>query len=836
MEFLAWHYSEGLSFYANRYLYSLRSIVHYFSLPVLLTSLFSPWKRLVVTKKRAGFDLATYFSDLSFNLVSRFVGAAVRIILFISGVAAYLLFAIFGAIGFLLWLVIPVFSIGVYQKYRNNPQVIARRLWEEMKKGDPIEVLAKSAPGVFLIEHLGINKERLVEEAHLPKKKLSTRATQTIGLSNLQESGFINELETPNSFEEIIALLLKNQIWAGAFLREENTSEDDFITAAKWWDNKKSEESISEIPAFTSPGIGRNLLFGYTPLLSKVSTDMGAETDFSHHLIGRHEVVARMQRVLSSGKSIILTGEPGVGKKTVVYEFARRAMRGEFGANLSYRRVMELDYNFVFAESTDKNRKKQQIADIFAESSAAGNIILVLRDLHRLTANEAEGMDLTDILETYLEKGRLKIIVISTREDYEKYVSRNAKLRKFFETVEVTEPSPEEAREILLEAAGTWERKKKITITVGALNKILSGSEQYITDTPFPEKALELLDAVIFREEQKDGDGKISLEDVNEALSEKTGISFANINSNQAARLANLEEIIHERLVNQSAAIELIAKVLRSKSLGVVETKRPIGSFLFLGPTGVGKTETAKVLAKVYFGGTDKIIRFDMAEYVGREGLERLIGSVEKNMPGALTTAIKNSPAALLLLDEIEKAPPDVYNLFLAMLDEGSVTDAFGKKISCSNLFVIATTNAGAEYIRQLVSDNSENLQERVVEHILKNNIFSPEFINRFDGVVVYEPLSPVHLIKVSQILLNELSANLNKKNINVTFSDKAVEKVAQDGYEPAFGARPMRRIIELSIGDLLGRAMLSGEIKPGDTVIVNPGEEKGQFTWVKKA
>jgi ATP-dependent Clp protease ATP-binding subunit ClpC len=242
----------------------------------------------------------------------------------------------------------------------------------------------------------------------------------------------------------------------------------------------------------------------------------------------------------------------------------------------------------------------------------------------------------------------------------------------------------------------------------------------------------------------------------------------------------------------------------------------------------------AKVLAEVYYGSTDQIIRFDMAEYAGSEGLERLIGSVNKNLPGALTTAIKNNPASLLLLDEIEKASSDIFNLFLAMLDEGYITDAFGKQVNCRNLFVIGTSNAGAEYIRTLVTKGAqgEDLQTNVVNYVLEQNIFSPELLNRFDGVVVFEPLSEENLTAIARLMLANFAKGLETKNIHVTFDEPVYEKLARDGFDPAFGARPMRRIVSIVLGDLIGRGILSGEIKEGYTIKITALAGKEQFAW----
>jgi ATP-dependent Clp protease ATP-binding subunit ClpC len=369
-------------------------------------------------------------------------------------------------------------------------------------------------------------------------------------------------------------------------------------------------------------------------------------------------------------------------------------------------------------------------------------------------------------------------------------------------------------------------------LKIPALRAILEGSDRFITETPFPEKAIELLDAVVAYKKQK-SEGVLRPNDVNIVLSERTGVSFAALTEKDKEQLVRLEEIIHENLVNQKAAVSLIAKSLRARSTGVKDTNRPVGSFLFLGPTGVGKTQTAKVLAKVYFGSANNILRFDMAEYSNREGITRLIGSAERNQPGLLTTAIKNRPASLLLLDEIEKAPPEVYNLLLTLLDEGYITDAQGRKVDCRHLFVIATSNAGAEYIREQVGSgvSAIDLQTTVLEHVQRERLFSPEFLNRFDGVVVYEPLTREHLVEVAKLQLADLANNLREKNIHLLITDEAAAKVAEDGYDPAFGARAMRRVIDLTLGDVIGAAIIRNEIKSGDHFKIIPEAGKGEYS-----
>ena len=772
---------------------------------------------MVVTDASAGFNFQKKFEAFTFNLVSRGVGAMVRFILFWTGLILIIFGFVGGAIGIVFWVIMPFFGLSVYSKYKRQVKNYVSELLFKIKseKLEPLTVIFDSTAGLFVLSRININSAELLQNANMKKITFAK--------------------ESFESFEEVITYLIKNNVWKDEFFNRKEITPEDLILAAGWWDRKQSEETSFYEPYFGRPGIALELTFGYTPVLNQYSVDLSLPQSFSHRLIGRGQIVSRMERVLTAGSSVLLMGQPGVGKKTVVLEFARRAASGELGREMAYKRVLEFDYNALLSNATDVNKKKTELAEILAEASSAGNIILMFRDIQRLINPEVEGYDFTDVIEGHLEKRALKIIAVSTNTEYERFIAGNLRIRKYLEKVEVTPPTKDEAMQILIDAAKRWELLTGLLITVPSLRHILEESDRYITEVPFPEKALELLDAVISLKEQQGG-GILVIDDVNIVLAEKTGISFARLTGEEKKRLEKIEDIIHERLIDQDIAISLIGKTLRAKTVGVVKEDRPLGSFLFLGPTGVGKTETAKVLAKVYYGASENILRFDMAEYSGREGLERLIGSVSKNLPGALTTAIKNKPASLLLLDEIEKATKEIYNLFLSLLDEGIITDAFGKKIVCRHLFVIGTSNAGAEFVRQLVNRgiSGEELQKSVVNHVLEKEIFSPEFLNRFDGVVVYEPLKPDDLVKIAHLMLLELAENLKKKNITLTLTDDTAQKLAKDGYDPAFGARPMKRILNIVLGDLIGRAILKGEINEGDKIKLLPGEGKEEFRLEK--
>ncbi|QQS38721.1 ATP-dependent Clp protease ATP-binding subunit [Candidatus Woesebacteria bacterium] len=812
--FLPWHYTKGLEIYVTNWFNSFDSIIQYFSLPFLIRTAFSPWKRLIDLEESPGFDLQKIFEKISFNLISRIIGAIVRISLFLAGLVLIFLTFLGGIFGLFAWFVLPFLSVPIYVRWSKDPVRYAQALLNQIQnsQSDPIEAIFVSKAGEFVLEHIGVDVKTILENA--VRKEIA-----------------FGDLVVPN-FEQIIRRLVDEKLWSDQFFREFGFTDKDLCLAASLWDKMREDESVVISQTEGRASVGLETMFGYTPNLNKYVEDLGINRSFSYRLVGREQEVSRMERSLNGGSGVVLVGQPGVGKKTVVLEFARRASIGQLGQKMAYRRILGFDLNTLLSESADINFKKALLTLVLKEVAYAGNIILMFRDFHRLINKDAEGVDFTDVFEMLLEKKNLQLIVITTPDEYEKYIVRNNRLKKYLETIEIKEPTKEEATLITLDVAVQLEKRKNMVITIPAIRKIMDESDNYLTETPFPEKALELLEAVVLYVEQIERKKTVLVGDVDKVMAEKTGISFTRLTDDEKKQLGSLEEIIHEGLINQEMAVNLIAKSLRARTISK-DSRRPIGSFLFLGPTGVGKTETAKVLSRVYFGGEDKILRFDMADYAGKEGFERLVGSVDRNQPGTLTTAIKNRPASLLLLDEFEKSSNDIFNLFLRLLDEGQMTDAFGKLVIGRNLFLIGTSNAGAEYIRELVAQGikGEDLQTSVIDYVLKERIFSPELLNRFDGVVVYEPLKEEYLLKIAKMLVTKFSKNLLEHNIYLEITDSLLEKIAHDGFDPAFGARPMSRIVNLTLGDLFGRAILKGEIVSGDVIRVLPGSGKEEFS-----
>lgn len=785
-------------------------IVRFFSVPVLLKSMFSPWKRMSVTNKGPGINLQRSIDEMTFNLTSRVVGFLVRFWLVVAAAVIFLLAAIFGAIGFLIWLLLPPLSIGVQKNYKRQPNVVAQKLvYGILASQDPIRTLFSNDAGEFALSHVGLDTKTMVD-----------RSVANVGLDPNRQY---------NGYAEVLSHIIDSGVWPAEFWKEHDVLSDDLVLAAAIWDGKREIETgrLDKQSAGNVKGVGVQLLFGYTPTLDRVGTEMRL-MDTKHTILrGREDILKRIQRIFDSKQSVLLVGQPGVGKKSILMELSNRLDK-------NYKRLIDVSVVKLTEGIKDQNERKVALQAMFKEAAGAGNVYLVIRDLPRLTNNEIEGVDLTDVFDDQLDSSKLGIVAITTPEEYEKYLSRNFRLMKHFEKVEVAPLDRETATQVLIDKAADLESKSGVRITIPILRKMVRSADRYFSETPFPKKALELLEGVVTYVQHK-GKDTIDTNDIATVVSERTGIPTNTLTQADKRKLSNIEELMKQQLVGQETALQLIAQSLRSRAMGVSDDDRPVGTFLFLGPTGVGKTETAKVLSRIYYGHTD-ILRFDMAEFVGMEGMTKMIGSMHLNQPGMLTTKIRNNPAGMLLLDELEKASGEIYNILLTLFDEGYIVDAFGRKVDARNNFVIATSNAGSGLIRELVEKGvaGEQLQKTVVEHVLSERIFAPEFVNRFDGVVVYEPLSRQDLTQIAQLQLNGLKNRMSEKNIQLHMDDALFEKVAQDGYDPSFGARPMRRVVDLHIGDLLSKALLSEEVQPGDRLKIIPGLNKNQYHWEK--
>ncbi len=616
-------------------------------------------------------------------------------------------------------------------------------------------------------------------------------------------------------------------------------------------------------------------------------------------VIGRHKEIQRVIQILSrrTKNNPVLIGEPGVGKTAIVEGLSHRIVAGEVPHTLQGKRVVTMDMGSLVAGTKYRGEFEERLKKVIEELKGAGNCVLFIDEMHTIVgAGAAEGaVDAANILKPSLARGELQCIGATTLDDYRKHVERDAALERRFQPVLVEEPSVEQTVEILRGVKERYEEHHQVIITDDALRSSANLASRYIADRFLPDKAIDLMDEASSRVRLKMGaipiglkEAKAALEsvrrdkeaaiaaqqyeyavelrdreahlaekvqqlesnwkadisserpqvtesDITEVLSMWTGIPTSRLATDEAARLLQMEEELHKRIVSQDEAITTIAKAVRRARTGLKDPKRPIGSFIFLGPTGVGKTELAKALAEFMFGSEDALIRLDMSEFMERHSVARLVGAppgyVGYDEGGQLTEAIRRKSYCAILLDEIEKAHPDVFNILLQIFDDGHLTDAKGRKVDFRNCIVIMTSNIGAELIKKdsvmgFVSRTDEGktrqrsyerMKEKLLEELKKT--FRPEFINRLDGVVVFHHLTQEHIRQIVDLMLRPVKGQLIERGVGLAVSEEAKELLSQKGYDEAFGARPLRRVIQTMVEDKLSDILLHGEIRPGDTV-----------------
>jgi ATP-dependent Clp protease ATP-binding subunit ClpA len=495
--------------------------------------------------------------------------------------------------------------------------------------------------------------------------------------------------------------------------------------------------------------------------------------------------------------------------------------RGYAYGELEKKKVFYLRTTNLLSWIADKDDFENLFTTILKEARDVGNIILAIDNFGLLISTAHNfGSDIVSIFSIFFNSPDLHIIALSDKEKYHNVIEPNKALTSFFEKIDIPEKDKDAVLKILEDEVLAVEARGKVFITYPAIQAIVEGTERYFSEAFLYDKARDVLTEIVpYIKHQKRK--IVTKEDILSFFVDKTGIPQGKIDSDEKEKLINLEISLHKRVVGQNEAIIAISNALRRARAGVGNTHRPIGSFLFLGPTGVGKTETTKALAETFFGTEDSILRFDMSEYKTSDALKRLIGSFEEDRSGLLSKKLREKPYCVLLLDEFEKTNKDVHDLFLQIIDEGFFSDMDGNRVNVRNTIIIATSNAGSDLIFDYVSHGESlvNKKDEIIKAIVEQGIFKPELINRFDGTILFSPLSETDLKKIAGLMLVKLEDRLKEKGIGISITDKLISSVASQGMDIAFGARPMNRYIQEKIEASIADKIIRGEIGAGDIV-----------------
>lgn len=615
-------------------------------------------------------------------------------------------------------------------------------------------------------------------------------------------------------------------------------------------------------------------------------------------IVGRDKEIERIVQILSrrTKNNPCLVGDPGVGKTAIVEGLAQKIAEGNVPDTLKNKRIVGLDLSAMVAGSKYRGEFEERMKKAMDEVKADGNIILFVDEIHTIIgAGAAEGaIDASNILKPALSRGEIQLIGATTLEEYRKHIEKDAAFERRFQPVKVEEPDEQAAVAMLKALRDKYEMHHKVTISDDAIEAAVKLSSRYVSDRFLPDKAIDLIDEAASRlrlktfsapdnvaemeeklaemEKEKEAAIKteefekaaeikraqdalraqwkeakkewennhenqaqvVTREEVAEVVSVWTGVPLQSLQEEESQRLLHLEDTLHQRVIGQSEAVKALAKAIRRGRVGLKDPNRPIGSFLFLGPTGVGKTELSKALAEALFGDEDAMIRIDMSEYMEKHSVSRMVGSppgyVGYEEGGQLSEKVRRNPYSVVLFDEIEKASPDVFNVLLQVLDDGHITDGQGRKVDFKNTVIIMTSNAGARSIvepkrvgftsMETEEQSYQNMKKNVMEEV--RHIFKPEFLNRIDDMIVFHSLTQEDILEIVKLMTKTVSKRIKENmDITVTFTDKALEKIAEEGYDKVFGARPLRRAIQSRIEDAFAEEYLMGNFKAGDKVSV---------------
>ncbi len=681
------------------------------------------------------------------------------------------------------------------------------------------EKLSKTGPAGFMMVRFGLPPD--IVTASLANTNLTLDALWDEAAARAQAAG-LDELSTA----AILAAFFHLCEPLGKLLTASKLELTDLDEGIAWIGRLEAYQR-AETPNYG--GIARDWAAGFTPNLSHFGQNISHQIELAGKGFGLQERTNQLDALVtgldSANGSVVLIGEPGIGKTALMYGLADRLLQGKTAGNLAHHQIFSLNASLILSQQQGAGAIEKIVLQLLGEAVQAGNIVLALDEAQLFFGQGTGAVNLSQVLLPVLQGRSLKLVLAVTPGDWQKLKSTNSALTSLLTPIVLIEPSEKDTIRLLADRALTLEGGG-LNTTYRALGEAYRLAGRYLQDEAYPGKALKLLEAAF---NYPDGP-LITATSVQRAVESQMGVKVQSATADESDILLNLEDRIHQRMINQSRAVSVVAAALRRARAGVANPKRPIGSFLFLGPTGVGKTELARSLAATYFGAEKNMIRLDMSEYQQVSDVSRLLASGAENSDGLLSK-VRQQPFSVVLFDEIEKAHPNILNLFLQLFDEGNLTDADNKATSFKDAIVIATSNAGADEIRKHIEAGEalESFEEAFTNDLINSGQFKPELINRFDEVVLFRPLNEAELQQVVQLMVNEVNHTLEPQKIIVVLTPAAAQILVQEGYDPRLGARPMRRMVQRRVEDAVAGQILRGQAAAGDTITLDAKDVGGE-------
>lgn len=699
--------------------------------------------------------------------------------------------------------------------------------------GDIFQLLSQFSLDSTKISHELQNREKM--GSFLGQPTLSNSSRQLFEEAYKIAKNRNTEFVAP---EDLLLALFQASVETANFLQQEGLKKE------------RLEEKLSQSFGFVS---------GKKSVLDKFGIDLTEEAQKGEldPVVGRDREIERLVHILlrRTKNNPIIIGEAGVGKTAIIEGLAQKIVKGEAPKDLLQKRIIQLDVSSLVAGASHRGEFEERLRDVIKETQLSeGQIILFIDEIHTLIGTgETEGaLDASNIIKPFLARGKLQVIGTTTTAEYRRYFEKDKAFERRFQPILAAEPDEETASKMLNVLKPKYENFHKVVISEEAVISSVHLSKRYIGERLLPDKAVDLLDEASAQVRLEQSEGKrenntVNKSDIEKVVSGWTGIPITKLTENESEKLLHLEDFIHKRLINQKAAVSAVSESVRRGRIGLSSANRPIASFIFLGPTGVGKTELSKTLASILFGKPELMIRLDMSEYMEKHEVAKLIGAppgyVGYEEGGQLTEAVRAKPYSIVLLDEIEKAHPDVFNILLQVLEDGRLTDNKGNTISFKNTIIIATSNIGSALIQQQLSQNQslpEEEQAKKFQELAKilgdelHKFFKPELLNRFDEVVIFEPLTREDMLSIARLEIENTQKLLLEQGFDLDISQKALEQLAKEGYDPVYGARPLRRLIQSAVENPIAVLIIGRTFISGDKIFIDYDETKEEFVFNK--